>query len=465
MLLVTLLLVALVILALALFPLGLRGRRVDDHPLCRRCGFDLFGAPAGSSACPECGADLSRPRATRTGNRVRRAGLRAGALGALALALAAVSGTSWVSMRGTDLTPYKPAWLVMREVSGPEAISRPALRELSRRLAAGSLSDEEVDAFADRALALQADRTQRWLPAWGTFLEAAYDAGRLDADRWDRYLRQSVELRMMLRPRIRRGDPLPVAAYVDRVRVGDERRFTVSYGRIAPLSVSGVPLARDDGTGTPGVLNGVGVDQYFAVLRPDPTALAQLADGELVARGDVNVAITDVKHLSAPPVHFVARPEVRFTLLPADQPSVTPIEEPDLADRLRRAFDARLIVDPRGPGTLSLDMVGDVPASLGFDVLVRAAGREWPMGRFAIWQGSFKTSPERTNVSYVNPGALPGLTAASVDIVLRSNPSASLESIYMTEVWDGEVVFEDVVVHRIDPVTGLLTPPLTADAP
>src|SRR5688500_20118731 len=39
--------------------LGLRGKRVDDHPLCRRCGLDLFGLPEGATKCSECGADLS----------------------------------------------------------------------------------------------------------------------------------------------------------------------------------------------------------------------------------------------------------------------------------------------------------------------------------------------------------------------------------------------------------------------
>src|SRR3954447_10809108 len=51
---------------------SVRRRRVDDHPVCRRCGFDLTGRPAGSSGCSECGADLSRRRAIRRGNRARR---------------------------------------------------------------------------------------------------------------------------------------------------------------------------------------------------------------------------------------------------------------------------------------------------------------------------------------------------------------------------------------------------------
>jgi ribosomal protein L37E len=54
---------------LALTFRGLRGVRLDDHPLCRRCGYDLYGAPAGTTTCTECGADLARPRAMKIGHR------------------------------------------------------------------------------------------------------------------------------------------------------------------------------------------------------------------------------------------------------------------------------------------------------------------------------------------------------------------------------------------------------------
>ena len=35
--------IVILIAATVLLIAGLRGRRVDDHPLCRRCGFDLIG--------------------------------------------------------------------------------------------------------------------------------------------------------------------------------------------------------------------------------------------------------------------------------------------------------------------------------------------------------------------------------------------------------------------------------------
>lgn len=43
--------------ALALLIRGWRGKRIDDHPLCRACGFDLSGN-SDAKSCPECGAAL-----------------------------------------------------------------------------------------------------------------------------------------------------------------------------------------------------------------------------------------------------------------------------------------------------------------------------------------------------------------------------------------------------------------------
>src|SRR3954471_21620248 len=80
-----------------------RGRRVDDHPVCRKCGFDLFGRPAGAAAvCAECGADLSRRRAMRVGNRVRRRRLMALAIPLLLAAGGWLGLLGWGTARHTD---------------------------------------------------------------------------------------------------------------------------------------------------------------------------------------------------------------------------------------------------------------------------------------------------------------------------------------------------------------------------
>src|SRR5688500_14362576 len=109
---------AVFVAGLLLVLVGRRGRRVDDHPLCRRCGFDLFAKPADSTACPECGADVTRRprRAVRIGHRVRRGKLvLAGAL--LMVVSSAGLGTSGVRWaRSVDWQAHKPADWLLREL-------------------------------------------------------------------------------------------------------------------------------------------------------------------------------------------------------------------------------------------------------------------------------------------------------------------------------------------------------------
>src|SRR4051794_4758223 len=94
---------------------ALRGRRVDDHPICRGCGFDLFGKPDGSQRCAECGADLTHRRATRIGRRERRRGLARVAGSGVLLSVVALSGMGWIQVRGVDMQRHKPVWWLARE--------------------------------------------------------------------------------------------------------------------------------------------------------------------------------------------------------------------------------------------------------------------------------------------------------------------------------------------------------------
>src|SRR3954447_1099353 len=84
--------VPLLLLLISLPPLylGWRGRVVGSQPVCRKCGFNLFGLPDTSTNCPECGSDLRKPNATRTGHLLRRRGLLW--TGGILLFMALVSG-------------------------------------------------------------------------------------------------------------------------------------------------------------------------------------------------------------------------------------------------------------------------------------------------------------------------------------------------------------------------------------
>jgi hypothetical protein len=80
----------LALIAGILIARAVRGTPVGWQPICRRCGHDLRTVDPSKGAGPECGADLTRAGAVRTGGRVRRAGPIVIAVAATAVAGAAM---------------------------------------------------------------------------------------------------------------------------------------------------------------------------------------------------------------------------------------------------------------------------------------------------------------------------------------------------------------------------------------
>ena len=100
------------VLGLILLRRGLRGRRIGDHPVCRKCGFDLYGLPQDRKVCPECGADLAANNAILIGHKQRRPALiyTGGALALLFVCVAGLVGN--LVFRQMDWEQVKPtAWL------------------------------------------------------------------------------------------------------------------------------------------------------------------------------------------------------------------------------------------------------------------------------------------------------------------------------------------------------------------
>src|SRR5688500_18711994 len=105
---------AVLLVSAALLVYALRGRRMDDHPVCRRCGFDLIGNPADSRVCSECGADLSSRRAVRVGRRETRRGLVKLMAPLMLVSLGLLGVQGWGKARGVDWNRQKPAWWLER---------------------------------------------------------------------------------------------------------------------------------------------------------------------------------------------------------------------------------------------------------------------------------------------------------------------------------------------------------------
>ncbi len=82
---------------------AVRGRRVGDHPYCRKCGFDLFGKPADSHRCSECGTELAGPRCVVIG--IRQARRRVALGGVFVLILGTMVGGAPAYRFGAELGP------------------------------------------------------------------------------------------------------------------------------------------------------------------------------------------------------------------------------------------------------------------------------------------------------------------------------------------------------------------------
>src|SRR2546423_905875 len=156
----TLLEIALAVAALALVLTwrGWRGKRVGDHPFCRRCGFDLFGKPGDSHKCPECGATLHAKRAIVIGVRQRSALALSVGTPPLLIGLVVAAAIGWGNYRDVDWQRYKPlTWLLYQANSSDPAAQSPAVAEMLRRLNAGTLSKEQASAIIDAGLKAQGD--------------------------------------------------------------------------------------------------------------------------------------------------------------------------------------------------------------------------------------------------------------------------------------------------------------------
>lgn len=234
--------IAIAVLGAWMLRRGWRGRRVGDHPHCRRCEFDLSGRPAGSHVCPECGADVRQPRAVAVGERHRRPWLATA--GGLVL-LCGIAGFVFVGSglsKSISWERYKPvAWLIRDGRSAAAATRAPALAELLRRQQAGLLSARHVAAVVDAGLKVQGDRSRPWDQRWGDFVEAARRSNGLGDAQWRTYAEQAVRtdyFRLSVTPRLgTRGLPM-VMLECRNARVGRASDLFAHY-RVLAIVVDG----------------------------------------------------------------------------------------------------------------------------------------------------------------------------------------------------------------------------------
>lgn len=206
---------------------GLRGRRVNDHPICRRCRFDLAGVYPVAGVCPECGRNLNAPKAIQKGARRKRKVLLIIGILSVMVSLTFAGLVASQMFRSTRPNQHKPVWLLLHEAAGqPDARAHAALDELFDRQINGALSNSAESRAIKRALRYQRDRSKPWRTGWGRLIEHAWDNGKLSDAEKKQYAEQAFALVMVSQPQMQVDGPVAVQLRVE-PRVGEGWMFTL----------------------------------------------------------------------------------------------------------------------------------------------------------------------------------------------------------------------------------------------
>ena len=212
-----------------LIAFGVRGRRIDDHPTCRRCRFDLSAAAPDTERCPECGTRLVGISSIVIGRRRRIPGM----IGAGSLLLVAATPMfgllAWAGATGFDWNTIKPVgWLVREASDSNPGVAQAARTELDRRLFNAKLSPRELTTVTNRALLLQRSPERAWSPWWGQFMQNATSLGVLPGTTWQEYAAHFAPIRFEYDLAYAEGDSIGFDLVADEARISPDERWWVT---------------------------------------------------------------------------------------------------------------------------------------------------------------------------------------------------------------------------------------------
>jgi len=437
-----------VIAAAALFgalllAVGLRGKRIDDHPVCRRCRFDLAGLSIGApdARCPECGRDLTSRRAIRIGRRRKRGRVIAVGASLLLIALGVGGAVGWPAASRFNWNTIKPVWLLRVDArSADRDRAEGALDELVRRWDQGGLSPDALRDLAAEGLLIHADRKSPWRWQWGRLIVDGWDEGLVADEKLEQFLRRGLEnvATLSARDEVSIADPWPFRVGANAPRLTSRSSLSLSMS-IEEVRINGREVQVEGRRRHSLRLGAAG--GWGNLVEPPPDA----EPGEQVISVRWTISVIDSESPDESVLTVTGVKQDKFTALPADTATIELIDDPSLEDDMRAAIEARpLRVRRDDDGRLrarSHLVFHGLPVGVAADLFIRAQGREWRLGGVA-------RDPSNVNSGSWIWNYTPGLAADSVDLVLRPNRDSALWSYRMRRMWNREIVIEDVPVKR-----------------
>lgn len=249
------------------------------------------------------------------------------------------------------------------------------------------------------------------------------------------FFKQFVATDLQVRRNVGPSDPI---AYLASFKVRRPDRGWWYRLTFLTASLDGKPLRGTGGSSSSGSGGGGGsIGSTVASTQPGRHSLAVTERVEILPgsylSGDTPVYRSDVTD------------SADFQVLADSGARIRETDDPNMASLIRRNLHARdFVVDPVKKSIEGKVQVKVAPANLAFDVLVRAGGKEYPVGSYALGKGTgtdcflFGSNFDAGPIDHV-------------DIVLRSSPAVARRTVDLFEIWKGEVVLGNVPVKVRSP--------------
>ncbi|MFT3788407.1 MAG: hypothetical protein QM770_19915 [Tepidisphaeraceae bacterium] len=433
---------------------GRRGRAIDDHPICRHCGRDLFGLD--STQCPECGVaiDLRTGQNIRRGNRVRRNGLVWTGICILLVGLLVGGGATYVQIAKVDWIKYKPtSWLI-------EDVLDPTLKQWNasvKELRSRTLSKQDRQALIEKLLAKQADPSVTWQNEWGVWLDAAVNDDTMTSAQRERYFDNLFQPVTRARPRVSANGNLPIQT-ADHFRIAGmpSQKWVMHDLRYEVRTTDGTVVYRSTGGSASSVSGGSGGSStsFIPVQGKLPVGehdLDILQEFELHRGWEKDSEkLHAYKHSTR--VHVKVEPEITVGWLTSS------LTGDELRSHLKLAAGSGSSSTQPSPqiglrqsdwGTsFDLQIVRkSLPVNLGVDIIVKVGDKSWTVTSIDMTPGDGTWG---TGGGDVKPEDVEAIRGQSATVILHGSREAMERSIDQFETWQGDVVFENVEIRYVD---------------
>ncbi len=466
----------LTLLGLVLLISGLRGRIINARPHCRRCAFDLAGAPGITellsldspppARCPECATTLITGAHLRLGRRQRRPARIFLASILLLLALpGVVLPIASVLLGPPTLTKLPDSLLELQALYAPDNARLPAIEELLARRKKGGWSNAGLTKLADNTLQ-RTNATGDIPPSLSPLLQAAFNQDLASPKPTTDWLAKRFTLSASVTSKARHGQPLPFRFRATPNAPNHNEHFFAS----ATLELDNAAITAVDAKGVEhdcghlirnATLQLTSQGHGYAESRPP----ISLEPGTYTLRATFPYRIRFTPRMQAGKSPATPEPTTRgsvqlnasCTIFPPDAPIVALNADPELARALRESLTrAKIVAAKRGTSfptqsTLFLKSTKPLPAAGYFNVAIEAIDPAPPPNWTATSAHNLHVHRGHRQFPFSVPISFaPGFEPKSVRVTLTPNQKdaeLNSDSLQLTEIADAVITLDCVPVE------------------